>query len=62
MCYPNIRKSEFEVLHFRSPLMREWAIQCFDDLQVLNRRGKKWVVIRHDLHSCTLQEVILIKR
>ena len=62
MEYPKVQMSEYEVIHFRSPLMREWAIQCFDEFQVLNRRGKKWAVIQYGLHSCTLQEVIFIKR
>ena len=57
-----IREPDTEVIHFRSPLMRDWAIQCFDDFQVLNRRGRKWVVVSYNLSSCTLREVLLIKR
>lgn len=56
-----IRRPIIETLPFRSPLMREWAIECYNDMQILNRRGRKWVIVSYNSYSYTLQEVLTVR-
>ena len=51
-------KPREEVICFRSPLMRQWAVEVFKDNQVLHRHGREWVITQYGMGSCTLREII----